>query len=133
MEGEPEFARLLASMDPARIPGEYVFVTGDLATPATPHATIQEAEGLTSVLERTDADRLALDYDFVAAWITLRVHSDLTVVGLTAVVSTALAEAGISCNVLAGFHHDHLLVPIGHVDRALAVLRELSRRKGHYG
>ena len=117
-------------MDPVRVRGEYVFVTSDAVPPASLYATIREAEGLTSVLERGDADRLGLAYDYVAGWITLQVHSDLAAVGLTAAVSTALAEAGISCNMLAGFHHDHLLVPIDGVDRALEVLTELSQRWG---
>ena len=53
--------------------------------------------------------------------------SALDAVGLTAAVSRALADAGLSCNVLAGLHHDHLLVPAGRAEEALAVLRELSR------
>ena len=48
--------------------------------------------------------------------------------GLTAAVSQALAEAGISCNMFAGVHHDHLFVPVDEAARALAVLRELQRR-----
>ena len=67
-----------------------------------------------------------LPYDFVAAWVTLEVHSELEAVGLTAAVSRALTQARISCNVLAGFHHDHLLVPVGDAARALEVLSELS-------
>ena len=43
-------------------------------------------------------------------------------------VRTALADAGISCNVLAGYHHDHLLVPADQTQRALGVLRHLSER-----
>ncbi len=53
-------------------------------------------------------------------------HSSLEAVGLTAAVSAALTEAKISCNVLAGFHHDHLLVPVADAERALEVLHELS-------
>ncbi len=78
------------------------------------------------VLPRAEADSLGLSYDFVGAWITLQVHSALEAVGLTAAVSTALTEAKISCNVLAGFHHDHLLVPVADAARALEVLHELS-------
>ena len=33
----------------------------------------------------------------------------------------------MSCNVLAGYHHDHLLVPAERGDEAVQVLRELSR------
>jgi hypothetical protein len=77
-------------------------------------------------VHQEDADRLQLRYDFVAGWITLQVHSALAAVGLTAVVSTALADAGISCNVVAGYHHDHLLVPLERVDEALTVLHGLA-------
>nr|WP_269151213.1 ACT domain-containing protein [Spelaeicoccus albus] len=67
-----------------------------------------------------------MPYSFVAGWITLQVHSALDAVGLTAAVSTALATAEISCNVIAGNYHDHLLVPIDRLDDALGVLRELT-------
>jgi uncharacterized protein len=77
-------------------------------------------------MRREDADGDGIPYDFVAAWITLTVHSDLADVGLTAAFSAALAEVGISCNVLAAFHHDHLLVPADRLDDALAALERLS-------
>ena len=126
MSSGPPLTSLLASLDPLRVDGEYVFVSSDAPLSVTLYATIREAEGLTSVLERRDADRIGLAYDFVAGWITLGVRSDLAAVGLTAAVSSALAEAGISCNVLAGLHHDHLLVPIERVQRALEVLHGLA-------
>ncbi|MHB1138960.1 MAG: ACT domain-containing protein, partial [Microthrixaceae bacterium] len=43
---------------------------------------------------------------------------------------TALAERGISCNVVAGYHHDHLFVPASAAQGALAALRELSVAAG---
>ena len=89
-------------------------------------ASVHEPEGWSLVLRRDDADTAGLTYDYVAAWITLRVYSSLAAVGLTAAVSSALAEAGISCNVIAGHHHDHLLVPHHEADRALDILRGLS-------
>ena len=58
--------------------------------------------------------------------ITLTVQSSLNGIGLTAAVSTALAGAGIPCNMVAAFHHDHVFVPAEMADRALAVLRSLS-------
>ena len=54
-------------------------------------------------------------------------HPALDAVGLTAAVSTALADAGLSCNVMAGYHHDHLLVPADRGAEAIAVLSDLSR------
>ncbi len=124
--GEAALDRLLAAMEPTLRAGEFVFVTFDSPVELPALATLQEAEGVTSVLARPDADERGLDYDFVAAWITLQVHSALDAVGLTAAVSSALADAGISCNVLAGFHHDHLLVPHDRADDAITVLTDLS-------
>ena len=77
-------------------------------------------------MREEDARELGLGFDDVWAWITLGVTSDLTAVGLTAVVSTALADAGLSCNVIAGLRHDHLLVPHDEAERAMGVLRDLS-------
>ncbi len=65
-------------------------------------------------------------YDFVAAMITLKVRSRLDTVGLTAVVSSLLANAGISCNVVAGYFHDHLFVPVERAGEALELLGRLS-------
>ena len=73
---------------------------------------MREAEGYTVVLNRQVADSLALDYNFVASWITLTVHSALDAVGLTAAFSNALAQNGISCNVVAGYYHDHIFVAV---------------------
>jgi hypothetical protein len=109
----------VSDLDPARRPGEFVFVAGGEPV----EAMVREDEGLTVVLRRERADELGLSYDFVAAWLTLRVDSTLEQVGLTALFSRALADAGISCNVLAGLHHDHLLVPVDRADEAIEILR----------
>lgn len=89
-------------------------------------AMVTEAEGTTSVISATDAMRMDLEPEFIAAWLTLNVDSALDAVGLTAAVSSALATDGIPCNVLAGCHHDHLLVPVESAERAVAILSALS-------
>jgi uncharacterized protein len=114
----------VSDLDPVRRPGEFVVVVADETVAA--EATVREDEGLTVVVPRGRADELGLAYDYVAAWITLRVDSTLEHVGLTALFSRALADARISCNVLAGVHHDHLLVPADRADEALEVLRALA-------
>ncbi|MCU1531061.1 MAG: family acetyltransferase [Arthrobacter sp.] len=132
MIGENDLHTLLATLHPERRDGEFVYVLW-------PHgkalaegiaAAVREAEGLTVVMPRAEADSLGLSYDFVGAWITLQVRSSLEAVGLTAAVSAALTEAKISCNVLAGFHHDHLLVPVADAERTVQVLHELAADSG---
>jgi hypothetical protein len=115
-------------MAPVRQPGVYVFVSTrepEVVPRATRIAEFREAEGTTLVLPRAAADHYGLTYDYEAAWITLQVHSSLAAVGLTAAVATALAEAGISCNVMAGYYHDHLFVDLAMAEKALATLAAL--------
>ena len=127
MSGERNLQVLLRSMQPVRKAGEFVYVVATAIPDAQIHASIQETEGVSYVLERSDADRLGLPYGFVAGWISLTVHSALDAVGLTAAVSAALTNHEISCNVLAGLFHDHLLVPISRVDEAVAVIADLAK------
>ena len=89
-------------------------------------AMIDEGEGRTYVVSTEVAEANGFAPDFTARWLTLTVYSALEAVGLTAAFSNALAEADIPCNVLAGFHHDHLLVPDDRADDAVAILRGLS-------
>jgi uncharacterized protein len=128
MSGERDLDQLLTTMEPFREPGDFVFVTLPELSALASLATVVEREGVTHLFRKEDADAFGLKYSFVAAWITLKVHSALDAVGLTAAVSTVLAEHGISCNVLAGFYHDHLLVPSGRVDDAIAALERLSKQ-----
>ncbi|MFF4604698.1 ACT domain-containing protein [Streptomyces sp. NPDC001339] len=130
MTGERDLQVLLRAMRPELHDGRYVFTSVPGAVPAglAPVVTVAEPEGLTLVLRQEEADRTGLDYDYVAGWITLRVHSALDAVGLTAAVATALAEGGLSCNVVAGFHHDHLFVPYEAAEEALRRLDALAER-----
>jgi hypothetical protein len=65
-----------------------------------------------------------------AGWarITLGVQSSLAAIGLTARVAEALTARGISANMIAAFHHDHVFVPWERREEALATLETLSRR-----
>ncbi len=128
--GETVLAELLRSMQPVLNPGVYVYAFVPPATELTGIsclATFREAEGLTVILEEAEALRLGWPLLFRAAWLTLTIHSDLEAVGLTAAFATALAEAGISCNVVAAAYHDHIFVPIESGPAALAVLQTLQQ------
>ncbi|MDX2743170.1 MULTISPECIES: ACT domain-containing protein [Streptomyces] len=129
MTGERDLRTLLHSMRPELNPGRYVFTTvpgGETPAGVTPVATVAEREGMTLVLPESEAVAAGLAYDYVAGWITLRVHSALDAVGLTAAVSLALTDAGVSCNVVAGYHHDHLFVPYARAEEAVQVLEALA-------
>ena len=121
---------LLRRLSPRLHPAPYVFVAVPPGEPLPPRGTaiceFREAEATTLVLTETQAS--ALDYGGAAplAYITLTVYSSLEAVGLTAAVSTALASRGSSCNVIAGYHHDHLFVPFARAADAMAALEELQ-------
>jgi len=129
MTGETNLSTLLASLSPRLNPGRYVFCSVPQPTVVQVAAALgsfREAEGTTLILAREEAERLGLAYDYLAAWITLEVHSSLAAVGLTAAFATALAGEGISCNVIAGYHHDHLFVAEADAERAMAALQRLA-------
>ena len=120
---------LIATMRPVLNPGRYVYSTLPFASsvdPAVIVASIREPEGLSVVLAEQDALRLNLPVIFVVAWITLRVASELSAIGFTAAFARALGEANISCNVVAGTHHDHIFVPHSLAQQAMDVLQALQ-------
>ena len=125
-----DLAVLLSQMRPELHSGRYAFVTlpqGCSLDQSRIVASIREPEGLSVIMAEEDAVDLRLPIAFIAAWITLAVNSDLAAVGLTAAFSSALGQAGISCNVVAGVHHDHLFVPVDQAQQAMAVLHALQQ------
>jgi len=129
MAAESNLQTLIKSMKPVLNHGNYVCCTVDkLDTIAIQDIVsfFREEEGYTIVMPKDEADRLKIEYSYVAAWITLTVHSSLNAVGLTAAFSNALAAQGISCNVIAGFHHDHIFVAIEDAQKAMVVLQGLA-------
>lgn len=111
-----DLATLLRQLDPARLPGRFRYTLVE-APRDVPLATVAEDEGLTRIEPADDGEWVA---------IRLRVHSALEAVGLTATVAGLLASRGIPANMLAGFHHDLVLVPHARAGEALAALAELQ-------
>jgi uncharacterized protein len=130
-KGETDIGILLKSMKPVLNKGEYVFcpvkknISVDIDKVV---GSFKEKEGTTIVVEKQVADEMKLAYSFISSWITLTVHSSLEAVGLTAAFSTALSDAGISCNVIAAYYHDHIFVPVKDKVRAMEVLTRLSQQ-----
>lgn len=128
--GERKLDVLLANMSARLADDVYVFATcPDRHWPETlrPMATVQEPEGATLILRKSDAEAAALAYTFPCRMITLHVHSALDAVGFVARISTALASAEMGVNPVAGYFHDHLFVPEGREADALNILYQLSK------
>ena len=129
MKGETNLEKLLATMSPELMDGEYVFCTipdaryGDCAD-TRPIASFVEREGLTLVMLTNAAENAGLPFEGVFRCITLGVHSSLEAVGLTAAVAGKLAEHSIAANVIAACFHDHVFVQAELADRAIGILSE---------
>lgn len=127
MAAASDLTQILRSLHVRRRPGTFVFVT--LPTPPMLQdgieAVIREPEGFTVICTEETARQKGWASEFPAAWLTLEVHSSLAAVGLTAALAAALAAREIACNVVAGYYHDHLLVPWDRADDAAACLHAL--------
>lgn len=123
--GETDLERMLDTLGVERRPGVFTYVATDRPTRelrVESHATVVEGSTTTFVLPEAAAERAGHAVPVRLAWLSLTVQSSLEAVGLTAAVSAMLTAEGIPCNVLAGYYHDHLLVPIERVDDAIRVL-----------
>jgi uncharacterized protein len=129
MSGERDLQKLLRSLSATLEPQIYVFVTiGEADLPDGIHARMifHEAEGITLILLKTEADTLGLEYTFPCRMITLDVHSSLDAVGFIARISAELSRQGIGVNPVSAFFHDHLFVPVGREDEAIDILRRIA-------
>ena len=130
MSGEIDLKVLLGSMDPELSDGVYVFhsmpADCDQLFQLRPWAIITETEGYTIIIDKDTATLNGIPVLDVFRRITLNVHSSLNAVGLTAVVSTKLAEVGISANVVAGFYHDHVFVQQDRAAEAMRILKAFN-------
>lgn len=129
MNGETDLNVLISSMKPYLNEGEYVFCTLKTTDIDLNHCLFffREREGTTYVFLKEYADNQHYTYQSTFSWITLSVHSALEAVGLTAAFSNALAKSRISCNVVAGYYHDHIFVPKNQGAEAIEVLENLAK------
>jgi len=129
MGGELNLDTLLKSMNPELAEDPYVFAqfVNEILPGINYWALIKEDEGTTAILTVNEARRLGMEIHNTYGRITLKIHSSLDAVGLTAAIATALAKRSISANVVAGYYHDHFFVPSEKADEALEVLKELAK------
>ncbi len=134
MSGVVDLGDLCRQMTPRLADGVYVYCTfSDFRLPGglEPICTFREAEGLTAIVGRREAEAASLPYVFPCRLITLAVHSSLDAVGFLARITDRLARAGIACNAVAAFHHDHLFVPEERAEETLQILRNLASEQGN--
>jgi uncharacterized protein len=116
-----DLAQLLAGARPSLSHARYVIAEMEdgalLPTLDGLFALIREEEGLTVVREDPDGDW---------ARITMTIVSDLSAVGFTAAFARALMDRQIPANVVAAYHHDHILVPWDRRHDALSALETLE-------
>ncbi|WP_306016598.1 ACT domain-containing protein [Oceanicaulis sp. MMSF_3324] len=120
---------LLRDMKPCLDPERYAYAAlqdQDTPWPEQTVAWFEEDEGRSVIAPYDHLLSAGLPVQFPCRRITLSVYSALEAVGLTAQIATALARAGISANLVAGLHHDHVFVPETRAEQALSVLETLS-------
>ena len=119
MAGERDLSRLLQGLGPRLYPDRYAFAAVvESSLGAHQFALVREDEGLTSIHPDSQGEW---------ARISLEIHSSLDAVGLTGVMASRLADLGISVNIIAALHHDHLFVPWDRREEALECLQSLQR------
>jgi len=128
MAGVKELKKLLDTMDPVLHPGEFVFCSFPDTSlfeklSLNPIGCFMEEEGLTLIISKESAHQHSIVYEGLFKLISLTVHSSLEAVGLTAAISTKLADHNISANVVAAYYHDHVFVPILDAQKALDALK----------
>jgi len=120
---------LCRQMTPSIADGVFVYCTfSDFRLPhgLEPICTFRESEGLTAIVGKSQAEAAGVPYTFPCCLITLAVHSSLDAVGFLACITDRLAQAGIACNAVAAFHHDHLFVPEARAAETLDLLHRLA-------
>lgn len=130
MSGEINLNALLKTLKAKLVEGTYVFVTinpADEPSGLSPRMRFNEAEGLTLIVLKSEAEVHNLAYEFPSRMITLDVHSSLEAVGFMAVIATELAKENMGVNPVSGFYHDHIFVPEGREEDALKVLERIAR------
>jgi hypothetical protein len=123
--GETDLDKMLAALQVERRPGVFTYAAVAAPTPellAAAHGMVTEDEGITLILPIEAAELAGLPVDIELAWLSLTVQSSLEAVGLTAAFAATLGAHDIACNVLAGYHHDHILVPVDKAQQAIDAL-----------
>jgi len=131
MPGETDLAALLRDLKPMLAEEEHGFANIPIGAGwpqgLVPVATFAETEGASVIALASILEGIGIDHERGWAKITIGANSALSAVGLTAKIASALAETGISANIVAAYHHDHVFVPWARRDDAMMVLENISK------
>ena len=129
MSGELNLQALFKFLTAKLHDGVYVFITiqsDQVPAGIKPRMRFEEAEGMTLIMLRDEAEAHGFEYEFPCRMITLDVHSSLEAVGFIAYIATQLAKHDMGVNPVSGFYHDHLFVPDGREADALRILQTIA-------
>lgn len=130
MAAERNLGALLRGLKPMLAEEEHGFATIPMGAGwpqgLVPVATFAEVEGASVIALRSILEGIGIEHESGWAKISIGANSALDSVGLTAAIATALAEKGISANIVAAYHHDHVFVPWDRRDEAMEALETLS-------
>jgi len=80
----------------------------------------------TSIIEKSKALNLKIDYTFESRCIKLLTRTKLTDVGILSKITSILASNNIPCNVISGYENDYFFVPVNEGLKAFQILNSLS-------
>jgi len=85
-----------------------------------------ESNNNTSIIEKSKAIKLKIDYTFESRCIKLLTKTKLTDVGISSRITSILALNNIPCNVISGYENDYFFVPFEDGLKAYQILNSLS-------
>lgn len=124
---------ILQNLDPVMAPETYVYVGVSNQSLLKvlgfdPVAFFKEPDGITLILKKEDADNNFLNYQTEYCHIILNAPFAMRCVGLTAIVSSALAKAGISIIPILSAYKRSLLVEKEDAHTALEILNAMQKK-----
>ena len=85
-----------------------------------------ESNHNTSIIEKSKAIKLKIDYTFESRCIKLLSKTKLTDIGISSKITSILASNDIPCNVISGYDNDYFFVPFSDGLKAFQILNSLS-------
>ena len=107
------------------LPEVYVF-TKSLDFNKNSFLSFDESNYITSIILKSKAIELKIDYTFESRCIKLLSKTKLTDVGISSKITSILALNNIPCNVISGYENDYFFVPFNDGSNALEILNSLS-------